>query len=102
MNGFDDQWIRVEIRTEMLQQLMASGQACAADFRCLDARSKESLWRMCLDSCRICRRFTKDKTCSCPACANIRCGIKQFLTDSCSATSSEEDEGAFTRSNTDT
>jgi len=43
--------MRVEVTEEMLTRLLAAGQVCAADFRCLDCTSKQCLWRLCLESC---------------------------------------------------
>lgn len=43
--------IRVEIAEETLLRLLAGGQVCAADFRCLDCKSKQCLWNLCLRSC---------------------------------------------------
>ena len=43
--------IRVEIAEETLLRLLAGGQVCAADFRCLDCKSKQCLWNLCLKSC---------------------------------------------------
>lgn len=43
--------VRVEIAAETLTRLLAGGQLCAADLRCLDGRSKQHLWRLCLKSC---------------------------------------------------
>ena len=43
--------IRVEITEETLLRLLAGGQVCAADFRCLDCKSKQCLWNLCLRSC---------------------------------------------------
>lgn len=101
MSRFDDQWIRVEMRADVLQDLMAKGQACAAGFRCLDARSKESLWRLCLDSCRTCRCPKRNARGSCSTCGNTKCNIKHFLTKWGSAKNKEVDGGGFSWSNTD-
>ena len=43
--------IRVEIAEQVLARLLSTGQVCAADFRCLDCKSKQCLWRLCLQSC---------------------------------------------------
>ncbi|MGD9367845.1 MAG: hypothetical protein PVH87_19245 [Desulfobacteraceae bacterium] len=43
--------VRVEITEEILSRLLANEQVCAADFRCLDCKSKQCLWRLCLQSC---------------------------------------------------
>ena len=43
--------MRVEVTEETLSRLLSSGQVCAAEFRCLDCKSKECLWNLCLKSC---------------------------------------------------
>ncbi|WP_319523085.1 hypothetical protein [uncultured Desulfosarcina sp.] len=51
MQSADNNHIRVEIAEETLLRLLAGGQVCAADFRCLDCKSKQCLWNLCLRSC---------------------------------------------------
>ena len=43
--------VRVEITEKTLVRLLSSGQVCVADFYCLDCKSKQCLWRLCLESC---------------------------------------------------
>ena len=43
--------VRVEIAEKTLVRLLRAGQVCAADLRCLDCKSKQCLWRLCLRSC---------------------------------------------------
>jgi hypothetical protein len=43
--------IRIEIAEKTLVRLLRAGQVCAADLRCLDCKSKQCLWRLCLRSC---------------------------------------------------
>lgn len=43
--------IRIEMSAETITRLLAQGQVCAAEIRCLDCRSKECLWRLCLETC---------------------------------------------------
>mgnify|MGYP000011752421 CR=1 FL=1 len=43
--------IRVEIAAATLLPLLAGGQVCAADLRCLDGESKQHLRRLCIQSC---------------------------------------------------
>lgn len=50
--------LRVEISEETLYRLLREGQVCAADFRCLDCRTKQCLRLLCLKSCA--RRITLD------------------------------------------
>jgi hypothetical protein len=77
MESVDPTRLRVEIAEETLARLLANGQVCAADLRCLDCRSKKCLWLLCLKSCsgqglhdlkdkiphnnlcRACRRFLR-------------------------------------------
>ncbi|HPA13732.1 MAG TPA: hypothetical protein PKV75_00535 [Desulfobacterales bacterium] len=47
----DRKRVRVEITEETLTRLLEKGHVCAADFRCLDCKSKQCLWRLCLESC---------------------------------------------------
>lgn len=58
-------YVRVELTEETIARLLARGEVCAADFRCLDCRAKNCLWRLVLSSChsdpghcdrRLCRR----------------------------------------------
>jgi hypothetical protein len=46
-----EQLVRVEVEAETLNRLLAAGQVCAADFRCLDCESKRCIWRLCLINC---------------------------------------------------
>ncbi len=43
--------VSVEIAEETLARLLIEGRVCAADFRCLDRRSKQSLHKLCMKSC---------------------------------------------------
>jgi hypothetical protein len=43
--------LRVEVSKTTLARLLKAGQVCAADFQCLDYKSKQGLWRLCLDNC---------------------------------------------------
>lgn len=44
-------YLRLEVSVETLSRLLASGQLCAADFRCLDCESKQCVWRLLLMNC---------------------------------------------------
>ena len=44
--------LRLEIGAQTLLRLIASGQLCASDFRCLDCESKHCVWRLLLMSCK--------------------------------------------------
>jgi hypothetical protein len=43
--------VQLEIDADKLESLFASGALCVADMRCLNATSKASIWKMCLNSC---------------------------------------------------
>lgn len=43
--------IRLEINVEKLRQLLNAGVLCAANFRCLDCKSKQCIWQICLADC---------------------------------------------------
>ncbi len=79
MDRAGSEWVRVEVRADKLRHLVNEGLACAADFRCLDARSKEYLWQFCLDSCRACSHFKDWKDQDCMSCANTPCGVRTLL-----------------------
>lgn len=51
MNTVGRRNVRIEIAEDTIARLLAQGQVCAADLRCLDCKSKECLWRLCLESC---------------------------------------------------
>jgi hypothetical protein len=46
-------YLRVEITAARLLHLLAGGQVCAADFRCLDCESEQCLRRLCIQSCAM-------------------------------------------------
>jgi len=43
--------IRLEISANKLRHLLNMGVLCAADFRCLDCKSKQCVWQICLADC---------------------------------------------------
>ena len=43
--------LQIEIGADKLELLFNKGELCAAEIRCLNAESKQSLWRLCLSSC---------------------------------------------------
>lgn len=47
----DKETVRIEIAEKTLVRLLRAGQVCAADLRCLDCKSKQCFWRLCLRSC---------------------------------------------------
>ncbi|MCH1930977.1 hypothetical protein L9G16_12345 [Shewanella sp. A25] len=44
--------IHLAISEDKLAQLMRNGSLCAADFSCLDAHSKRTVWKLCLSCCQ--------------------------------------------------
>lgn len=51
MAASGEKMVRVELSADILNRLLASGQVCAADLRCLDCESKKCIWRLCLVNC---------------------------------------------------
>lgn len=43
--------VQVEIGIDKLEALFSNGELCATEVRCLNGRSKKTLWRLCLASC---------------------------------------------------
>lgn len=43
--------LRIEMAEETVYRLLEEGRVCVADFRCLDCRSKDCLWRLCIECC---------------------------------------------------
>lgn len=43
--------LRIEVAEETVCRLLEEGRVCVADFRCLDCKSKDCLWRLCLECC---------------------------------------------------
>jgi len=44
-------WVRVEVKEEVLERLIRGGQLCLADIFCPEGVSKKCLWRLCLRCC---------------------------------------------------
>jgi hypothetical protein len=72
--------LRLEIPAETLLRLLASGQLCAADIRCLDCDSKQCLWRLLLMS--VDRMINVVSGCNgrCSECGKKRTGTDPGLT----------------------
>lgn len=51
MTVFRKNTVRIEVAEDTLLRLLERGQVSASDLRCLDCRSKQCLWRLCLASC---------------------------------------------------
>lgn len=73
MNGC----LRLELSAETLLRLLASGELCAADFRCLDCESKQCVWRLLLMSCE--KTLNAGTGCNgrCSECGGSRTGDKK-------------------------
>ncbi len=54
--------VRLEIKTEVLNQLLRNGYLCAADLKSLDKDSKRCLWDLCLKNCMNCKLNIDNKT----------------------------------------
>ena len=46
--------IRLELEANTLLRLIEERQLCAADFHCLDYKSKQYVWKLCLTACIKC------------------------------------------------
>lgn len=44
-------YVKVELKAELLAELMREGKLCAADISCLDKESKQQVWQLCLHEC---------------------------------------------------
>jgi len=75
--------VNVSIDADKVAQLIKAGHLCAADLRCLDRTSKQTIWQLCLMSCQ--KRFTcHSKQCHQPACmpsTAIEHCMQQLITD---------------------
>jgi hypothetical protein len=45
-------YVRIEVSKKTMIRLLATGEVCAADLRCLDCAAKRCLMRLMLQSCR--------------------------------------------------
>lgn len=45
--------VSLEIRRDKLLELLRDGSLCAADFRCVDCRSKHCVWQLMLSACGV-------------------------------------------------
>jgi len=43
--------VQIEVEVGKLTSLFSSGVLCAAEVRCLNRSSKDSIWALCLKSC---------------------------------------------------
>ena len=64
--------LRLEIPADTLLRLLANGQLCAADVRCLDFNSKKCLWRLLLVSIDKAINVVSGCNGRCSECANNR------------------------------
>ncbi|WP_299791980.1 hypothetical protein [uncultured Shewanella sp.] len=65
--------VNISISSKKLAQLIQSGSLCAADFRCLDQESKQTVWQMCLWCCSKRIHCSQDciKKCSKPCATSV-------------------------------
>ena len=75
MNGC----LRLELSAETLLRLLASGELCVADFRCLDCESKQCVWRLLLMSSE--KTLNAGTGCNgrCRECGRSRSGTEKGL-----------------------
>jgi hypothetical protein len=52
MDATDQRYVRIELSEKTIARLLAGGQICVAELRCLDCRTKRCIWRLVLESCR--------------------------------------------------
>ena len=43
--------VQIEVSLDKLEELFSKGELCAADLHCLNSKSKERIWNICLTSC---------------------------------------------------
>lgn len=43
--------VQVELSVKKLEELIQGGHLCASQVQCLNAKSKQTLWKMCLKLC---------------------------------------------------
>jgi hypothetical protein len=68
--------VQLELPTNILAQLMEKGYVCAADFRCLNCKSKQCVQKLCLKNCAKCL-FTKQNVDLCQNECNS-CELQDF------------------------
>ncbi|MDX2322366.1 MAG: hypothetical protein QNK26_17410 [Moritella sp.] len=54
--------VNLSISTHKLAELIQAGHLCVADLNCLDSKSKQQVWQLCLWSCN--KRVHCTKPCS--------------------------------------
>jgi hypothetical protein len=69
--------LRLEISAETLLRLLANGQLCAADFRCLDCESKQCIWRLLLMSCKTMLKPGSGCNGCCSECGKVKAGAEK-------------------------
>ena len=43
--------VQIEVSLDKLEELFSKGELCAADLHCLNSKSKECIWNICITSC---------------------------------------------------
>lgn len=51
---YSSERVQIDIPVTVLARLFSQGALCAAEFRCLDAASKQAIWQLCLNACEGC------------------------------------------------
>ena len=69
--------LRLEVSAQTLLRLLAGGQLCAADFRCLDCESKQCVWRILLMSCEKTLHAAAGCNGSCNQCGGSSSGARR-------------------------
>ncbi|MBB1441387.1 hypothetical protein H5202_22745 [Shewanella sp. SG41-4] len=74
--------MNVSIDANKVAQLIKAGHLCAADLTCLDRATKQTLWQLCLWSCKK-RSTCLNKQCqqSCMPSTAVENCMQQFITD---------------------
>ncbi|MEI6858969.1 MAG: hypothetical protein V5788_04155, partial [Shewanella sp.] len=71
----NNQRIHLSISTQKLTQLIQNGVLCAADFHCLDQKSKQKVWQMCLWCCS--KKINCTKSCA-QSCSPNSASLMQY------------------------
>ncbi|PKG73698.1 hypothetical protein CXF83_12870 [Shewanella sp. Choline-02u-19] len=74
--GSVSQNLNINISQQKMAQLIQQGHLCAADFKCLDAESKQTVWQLCLWCCE--KRIHCEKACLSDCISH--CGSKISIT----------------------
>ncbi|MEZ9819297.1 hypothetical protein AB4238_01540 [Shewanella sp. 10N.286.45.A1] len=70
--------LNISIPQQKIAQLIQQGHLCAADFKCLDSESKNTVWQLCLWCCE--KRISCNRQCASEC--NSQCSSKIKVTNS--------------------